>query len=159
GAIVERLHTQAITCAEQPPFPAVPDGKGEDAVEALQTISPPLHVSVQYYLGVGAGVKEVDHLALIVSQLDVIVDFFAECDQIAARWIGHSLDTSGRKIDDGETSVRKSSERRACRCHDVLFTQRIEQQMLSIGKKKDHALSVWTAVRLGCGHAQQTRGI
>ena len=71
--VKQRFDPHGIPGDEQFLAPAIPDGKGEDAVEAFHTMLFPVQVRGQHHLRVTLGLKLVARLFQLCSQLAAII--------------------------------------------------------------------------------------
>ena len=106
----------AITGTKQHPARAVVQGKGEHAVEALQTIRTPALVGLQQHLGVGMGAEHHPSRDQLGAHLQVVVDLTVVSQDEITTGIGHRLRAGLGQVQDGQAAVAKTHRpaRRQC---------------------------------------------
>ena len=98
------LFAKRVARAEKALLVGIPQGKGEHAVKAGQTVHAPLPVAFQYDLGVGAGAKTRSFGGKFLLKLREIIDLAVEYDGITPVNAVHGL-AARAQVNDGKTPV------------------------------------------------------
>src|SRR5262249_26676380 len=104
-AVEERLLADTVARQQQFPAAGVPEGEGEHAVEALETIGAPADVGHQDDFGVAIGGEGEAVLLEDTAELEEVVDLAVEDDGVGAA--GHGLVAGLGEVENSEAPVKQ----------------------------------------------------
>jgi hypothetical protein len=104
-AVIQRLDAEAVTRQEQLLAVAVPQGKGEHAMQAGGAVLAPFGIGLENNLGIPAGRKVVAAVAQLLPQFGVVVDGAVEDQHMTRLAVDHGLVGTFGKVNDREAPV------------------------------------------------------